>query len=47
MEQMLPIPVNRSERMRKRAWRQIQQGRLANYQKLAALALEAHTIRYE
>lgn len=45
MEQMLPTPVNRSERIRKRAWRQIQQGEPANYHRLVALALEAHLIR--
>ena len=39
------IPRNRSERIRKRAWRQIQLGRLASYEKLVALSLEAHLIR--
>lgn len=38
------IPRNRSERIRKRAWKQAQAGKLSNYGKLVALALEAHTI---
>lgn len=39
------IPVNRSERIRKRAWQAIQRGNLRGYQVLSALALELHTIR--
>ena len=39
------IPRNRAERIRKRAWRQIQLWRLASYEKLVALSFEAHLIR--
>lgn len=38
-------PRNRAERIRKRAWKRIEQGDLNGYLKLTALALEAHTIR--
>lgn len=37
--------VNRSERIRYRAWKRIQAGDLEGYKRLVALGLEAHSIR--
>lgn len=37
-------PVNRSERIRARAWKQAQRGDLGRYWLLVNLGLEAHTI---
>jgi hypothetical protein len=45
MEQFDIEPRNRGERIRKRAWQAMRRGNLSGYQKLAALALEAPTIR--
>lgn len=36
--------VNRSERVRGRAWKQAQAGRIDRYWKLVNLGLEAHTV---
>lgn len=45
MTQQDITPRNRSERIRKRAWKRIEQGDLKGYERLTALSLEAHTIR--
>lgn len=45
MQQYDITPRNLSERIRKRAWKRIEQGDLKGYERLTALSLEAHAIR--
>ena len=44
MEQQLPIPANKSERIRKAAWSYLPYS-VRQYNRLASLAFEAHHIK--
>lgn len=44
MQQADFIPRNKSEEMRAKAWKQLQQGKLGRYTILSTLGLERHTI---